>query len=121
MEEVSVLVVDDQEVFRRVLAGVVEATDGFALVGAVASGEAALAAVEVLRPGLVLMDVNLPGIDGVEATRRLRSRGGAPVVFLVSSHDESELDLRGCGAASYLPKSSFGPDLLSQSWDRRPG
>jgi DNA-binding NarL/FixJ family response regulator len=114
MTEVSVLVVDDHEPFRRAMAAVVEATDGFLLVGAVGSGEAALEAVESLGPSLVLMDVNLPGMDGIEATRRLRSVAGAPAVVLLSSQDAGEFDLRGCGAAAYVPKSSFGPDGLTR-------
>ena len=120
MQEISVLVVDDQEPFRQAVAGVVEATHGFALVGSVASGEDALAAVRVLQPRLVLMDVHLPGIDGVEAARRLHSAGGSAVVFLLSSYEEGELDLSGCGAATYIPKSRFGPDRLAEAWARRP-
>jgi CheY-like chemotaxis protein len=65
------------------------------------------------------MDVNLPGIDGVEATRRLRAGEASPVVVLVSSYEEGELDLRGSGAISYIPKSEFGPDRLNDSWARR--
>ncbi len=119
MDEVGVLVVDDQELFREVMAAVGAATDGFALVGSVASGEDALVAVARLRPRLVLMDVNLPGIDGVEATRRLCAGDRPPVVVLVSSYEETELDLIGCGAASYIPKSELEPDRLAESWARR--
>ncbi len=119
MEEVGVLVVDDQELFRDAMAAVVEATEGFVLVGSVTTGEDALVAAVRLRPRLVLMDVNLPGIDGVEATRRLRAGEGPPVVVLVSSSEESELDLRGAGAVSYIPKSELGPDRLADSWARR--
>jgi DNA-binding NarL/FixJ family response regulator len=120
MEEVGVLVVDDQELFRDAMAAVVDATDGFVLVGSVTTGEDALVvATTRLRPRLVLMDVNLPGIDGVEATRRLRAIDRPPVVVLVSSYDEGELDLLGCGAASYIAKSELGPDRLADSWARR--
>ena len=76
--ETRVLVVDDQDPFRRAMAAVVAETDGFVVVGAVASGEESLVAVQELRPDLVLMDVNLPGIDGVEATRRIRQARDAP-------------------------------------------
>ena len=116
MDEVSVLVVDDQEPFRRAMRLVVGATDGFVLVGAVGTGEDAVEAAARLRPRLVLMDVHLPGIDGLEATRRIRSAAGGPVVVLLSTGDEAEVDVAGCGAASYVPKASFGPDRLAESW-----
>ena len=119
MEKVGVLVVDDQELFRDAMAAVVEVTDGFVLVGSVTTGEDAVLAATRLRPRLVLMDVNLPGIDGVEATRRLRAGDRPPAVVLVSSYEETDLDLRGCGAVAYIPKSEFGPDRLAESWARR--
>ncbi|TIC87518.1 response regulator transcription factor [Nocardioides sp. GY 10113] len=115
---VRVLIVDDQEPYRLAMAAVVEATPGFELVGAAASGEESLAAAAALRPDLVLMDVHLPGIDGIEATRRLVSGpGGAPVVVLLSTYDEDQVDAAGCGAAAYIPKGAFGPDRLAGAWD----
>ena len=81
MAEVRVLIVDDQEPFRRAMGAVVEETDGFVVVGSATSGEESLVAAAELRPELVLMDVNLPGIDGIEATRRLTSGPDGPVVI----------------------------------------
>ena len=112
----EVLVVDDQDPFRRAMSAVVEETEGFAVVGAVASGEESVAAVAELRPDLVLMDVNLTGIDGIEATRLIRGVPGAPVVVLLSTYDEDDIDLSGCGAAGYLPKSALSPARLLQVW-----
>ena len=117
MDEVSVLVVDDQAVFRDVMAAVVAATDGFRLVGSVASGEEAEQAARSLRPRLVLMDVHLPGADGVETSRRLTAAGGGPVVVLVSTDDRLHIDLAACGAAAYLPKEDRAPDRLTAAWD----
>lgn len=116
MSEVRVLVVDDQEPFRRAMAAVVEATEGFALVGSAASGEESLLMAADLAPDLVLMDVNLPGIDGIEASRRLTVTPGAPVVVLLSTYDGDQVDVAGCGAAAYIPKAAFGPDRLSEAW-----
>jgi DNA-binding NarL/FixJ family response regulator len=113
---VRVLVVDDQEPFRRAMAAVVDATEGFVLVGAVASGEESIEAAAELRPALVLMDVNLPGIDGIEASRRLRSHSERPVVVLLSTYDEDRFDLAGSGAAAYIAKAVFGPDRLVEVW-----
>jgi DNA-binding NarL/FixJ family response regulator len=114
--EVRVLIVDDQEPFRRAIAAVVAETDGFAVVASTASGEEALLAVERLRPDLVLMDVNLPGIDGIEATRRITADADPPIVVLLSTYDQDEFDISSCGAASYSSKAAFGPDLLAAVW-----
>ena len=114
--DVRVLVVDDQDPFRRAMAAVVEETDGFVVVGAVASGEECVEAVRTLRPGLVLMDVNLPGIDGIEATRRISVEGNAPIVILLSTYDEDEFDRSDCDAAAYVSKAAFSPDRLEQAW-----
>jgi DNA-binding NarL/FixJ family response regulator len=118
MSDVRVLVVDDQEPFRRAMTSVVEATEGFVVVGSATTGEEALVASSDLGPELVLMDVHLPGIDGVEATRRLTAGGDGPVVFLLSTYDEDELDAAGCGATTYIPKSAFGADRLSAEWQQ---
>ena len=114
--DVRVLIVDDQEPFRRAMAAVVEETDGFVVVGFATTGEESLTAAAELRPDLVLMDVNLPGIDGIEATRRLTAAPDGPVVVLLSTYDEDQFDLAGCGAAAYVAKAAFGPDRLSEAW-----
>jgi DNA-binding NarL/FixJ family response regulator len=112
---VRVLVVDDQEPFRLAAAAVVAATDGFQLVGSAISGEASLAAVEELRPDLVLMDIHLPGIDGVESTRQIRQRQPGVRVLLLSSHDTYD-DAGQCGALGYLPKRILNPSRLQGVW-----
>jgi DNA-binding NarL/FixJ family response regulator len=116
VSDVRVLVVDDHEPFRQAVAALAAETDGFVLVGMAASGEESIEAAVRLRTDLVLMDVHLPGIDGIEATRRLRASPGGPVVLLLSTYDEDEFDAQGCGAASYIPKSGFGPDQLTDAW-----
>jgi DNA-binding NarL/FixJ family response regulator len=118
MGDVRVLVVDDQEPYRRAMTAVVEETDGFVVAGSAASGEEALVAAGEVLPDLVLMDVNLPGIDGLEATRRLTGARSARVVVLLSPYDEDQVDLTASGAAAYVPKASFGPDRLTELWQR---
>jgi DNA-binding NarL/FixJ family response regulator len=115
---VSVLIVDDQVPFLRAMSAVIEETDGFRVVGRVASGEEAIGAAGALLPDLVLMDVNLPGMDGLEATRRLRLCTPAPVVLLLSTYDEDAgaRFIAECGAAAYITKSAFGPDRLREAW-----
>jgi DNA-binding NarL/FixJ family response regulator len=117
--QVRVLVVDDQDPFRRAMSAVVDETEGFAVVGAVASGEESVAAAAALRPDLVLMDINLPGIDGIEAAGQISRAGTAPVVVLLSTYDEDDFDLTGCGAAAYISKSALSPARLLQVWSGR--
>jgi DNA-binding NarL/FixJ family response regulator len=118
MSAVRVLVVDDHESFRHAASAVVSATEGFVVAGSAATGEESLAVAAAIEPDLVLMDVNLPGMDGIEATRRLRGSTRPPVVVLLSTYDEDDFGARAreCGAAGYLAKSSFGTDRLTALW-----
>jgi DNA-binding NarL/FixJ family response regulator len=120
---VRVLIVDDQEPFRLAARAVVEATDGFEVAGESESGEAGVQAARDLDPDLVLMDVNLPGIDGLEATRQILDGSDAVVVLLLSTYEEEEYGPRAaeCGAAAYIPKSSFEPDRLAEAWTAATG
>jgi DNA-binding NarL/FixJ family response regulator len=115
---VRVLIVDDQAPFRMAARMVVEATDGFDVVGEAESGEDSVAMAAELSPDLVLMDVNLPGIDGLEATRQILAASDAVVVLLLSTYEEAEYAPRAaeCGAAAYIPKAVFGPDRLESAW-----
>jgi len=116
---VRVLVVDDQELFRRAATAVVQSMHGFSVVGSAADGEESVEVVADVRPDLVLMDVNLPGIDGLEATRRIRTLDSAPVVVLLSTYELSEFgdDALLCGASAYITKSDFDPGRLMEVWD----
>lgn len=118
MGVVRVLLVDDQPEVLRVMAAIVGETAGFVVVAEAASGEAALAAAAETQPDLVLMDVNLPGIDGVEATRRLLREDAPPVVILLSTYDDDagERFVAESGALRYLTKSAFGPECLAETW-----
>ena len=115
---VKVLIVDDQEPFRQAARMVVDVTDGFEVVGEAETGEAGVEAARELRPDLVLMDVNLPGIEGREATRRILAERPEVVVVLVSTYDPAEYESKAAesGAAAYIPKSTFGPDRLEEAW-----
>jgi DNA-binding NarL/FixJ family response regulator len=115
---VRVLIVDDLEPFRRAARLVVQATAGFEVAGEAADGEASVEAVAALRPDVVLMDVNLPGIDGMEATRRIRAAFPRIMVLLVSTRESHELagQAAECGAVAYLPKSLLTPQQLIHLW-----
>ncbi len=121
---VRVLIVDDQEPFRMAARMVVDATDGFDVVGEAESGEESVAMAAQLQPDLVLMDVNLPGINGLDATRQILAGAGDPViVLLLSTYEEEEYAPRAaeCGAAAYIPKAVFGPDRLESAWEAASG
>ncbi len=118
---VGVLIVDDQEPFRSVARTVVELTDGFEVIGEAEDGETAVAASRRLHPDLILMDVNLPGISGLEAARRILADADAerPVVVLVlSTYDAAEVgpQVEEVGAAGFITKSDFSPERLADSW-----
>jgi DNA-binding NarL/FixJ family response regulator len=118
---VRVLIVDDQEPFRAVARTVVELTDGFEVIGESENGEDSVTTAHALRPDLVLMDVNLPGISGLEATRQILADhvDGKPVVVLVlSTYEAAEYGPQAeeVGAASFIPKSEFSPERLVEAW-----
>ena len=103
----SVLVVDDSAPFRATARALLEAR-GYRVVGAVADGGEALAAVEALRPDAVLLDINLPDADGIAVAGRLSGAGG-PAVVLVSTLDAAALRgaIERSGARGFLPKGDL--------------
>jgi two-component system invasion response regulator UvrY len=118
---VRVLIVDDQEPFRTVARTVVEMTDGFEVIGESETGEDSVSSAHELNPDLVLMDVNLPGINGLEATRQILAdhAGGKPVVVLVlSTYEAAEYGPQAeeAGAAGFISKSEFSPERLEEAW-----
>ncbi len=120
---VQVLICDDQEAFRSAARQVVNATNGFEVVGEAATGEDSIVAAGQLHPDLVLMDVHLPGIDGLEASRRIRAADPKIAVLLLSTYDPEEFAARigASGAIAFIPKGTFGPDRLAEAWTRARG
>ena len=97
---------------------VVEMTDGFEVVGEAESGEQAVELAAGLGPDLVLMDVQMPGIDGLEATRRIMDLPTPPQVLVMSTHESGsyEAPALAAGAIAFIPKSEFGMDTLEAVW-----
>jgi len=110
---VNVLIVDDHPSFRANARALLE-SEGFAVVGEAADGESALRAAAELAPHLVLLDVQLPDIDGFEVARRL-TRGDGPAVILVSSRDGSDFGplVERSGARGFIPKAELSGAALS--------
>jgi DNA-binding NarL/FixJ family response regulator len=116
-DPVRVIVADDQLVFREVARHVLDATPGFELIGEATSGREVLAESERLRPDLVLLDVRMPDMDGVEAATRLHETEHAPMVVLISVEEPRDVPAaRTCGAATFVRKQDFGPALLRRIW-----
>ena len=117
----QVLIVDDQAPFRRAAAAVVRVTGGFEVVGEAESGEKAVELVEELAPELVLMDINMGGISGIEATRRITATAPDVVVVLLSTYQAADLpaDAATSGAVAYVNKEEFGPQVLEELWTGR--
>ena len=118
---VGVLIVDDQAPFRRAAKMVMAATPGFDVVGEAESGEEAVELFDTLGPGLVLMDINLPGINGIEATRRITDAHPDATVLLLSTYQAADLPsgADSCGAAGYVNKEEFGPAVVLDLWAKR--
>jgi len=117
----SVVVVDDQAPFRLAARAVLRRTEGFELVGEAANGIEAIALADSLHPDLVLMDINMPEMGGLEATRRIVTEHPGTVVFLCSTYDVSDLpaDATASGARAYVHKEQLGPKVLRRLWDER--
>jgi DNA-binding NarL/FixJ family response regulator len=119
-DEVAVLIVDDQRFFRDAARDVIVALPGFRAVAEAESGPEAVAAVDELLPDLVLLDVRMPGMDGIQTARKITGEHPDTVVVLVSAEDVAGLpsSAHRCGAAALVSKSEFGPSLLRDLWRR---
>ena len=110
---VKVLLVDDQELIRAGLRGILRASHGFEIVGELGDGAGVVDAVAELAPDVVLMDVRMPGVDGVSATETLRREAEPPPVLVLTTFEDDEV-LAGAlraGAAGFLLKGVPAEDL----------
>ena len=109
------LAVDDQPIFLRTLRQLIAAAPGFELAGEATSGEEALERAAALRPDLVLLDVRMPGMDGVETARRLLAGDPASTVVLISLDPLPEPDAAalGLGAAAFVRKQELSVRRLA--------
>lgn len=117
-ERVRVWVVDDQATFRRATAATLDAMDDFVMAGECETGETAVELISDGDADIVLMDIHMPGIGGIEAARQIRTARTDLMVVLMSTYDVEDLPAAAanCGAVSYLHKEHLSPDLLRRIW-----
>ena len=111
----TVLIVDDHPSFRATARLLLDG-DGYTVVGEAETGTSAVSKALQLRPDLVLLDVNLPDIDGFEVARRLTAQDEAPVVVLVSSRDGRDFGplVERCGALGFIGKADLSGDAIRE-------
>ena len=116
---VRVMIVDDQQPFRAAARAVIERVAGFELVAEVDSGEEAVASCATLGPELVLMDINMGALDGIEATRLITGTDPAIKVILVSTYalDDLPPNARTSGAIAYVNKDELSPKVIRRLWE----
>lgn len=121
MSALPVLVVDDQVPFRSAAKAVLRRLGEFEFVGEASSGGEAVHLADDLRPALILMDINMPEMGGIEATRQIVSAHPDVVVFLCSTYDVEDLppDAANSGARAYVNKERLSADLLRRLWEDR--
>jgi DNA-binding NarL/FixJ family response regulator len=111
---IRVALVDDQAIVRAGLARILSPTDGFEVVAECVNGNAAVAEVPALRPDVTLMDVRMPGLDGIAATTELCAAGAGPVLVLTTfGEDEVLWAAIEAGAAGFVLKDSSAEDLIA--------
>ena len=112
---IRVLVVDDQELVRSGFCVILDAAEGITVVGEAANGEAAVSAAAAHCPDVVLMDIRMPGMDGLEATRLLARGSPAPKVVMLTTFDLDEYvyEALRAGASGFLLKDSPRADLIA--------
>jgi len=112
----SVLLVDDHPAFRVAVRSVLDAEPTYTVVAEATDGEEAVTLALRLRPDLVLMDVRLPGINGIEATRRILAQEPLTTVVLLSTVRRWDLpsDLLACGAVGFLKTEAVDPQALEE-------
>jgi DNA-binding NarL/FixJ family response regulator len=114
---VRVLAVDDHDAFLAALREIIEATEGFELVGVAGTGEDAVAAASELRPDLVIMDKRMPGLDGIEACALLTERHPDVRVILISVEEPGDgRKARAARAAAIIRKEDLSRARLRQLW-----
>ena len=113
--KLRLLLVDDHEIVRAGLRMLFHAEPDMEIVGEVGSGAEAVVAVDRLQPDVVIMDVAMPGMNGIEATRRIKSTHPSACILALTMHEDEQyfFEILKAGAAGYIPKRAAPDDLVS--------
>jgi DNA-binding NarL/FixJ family response regulator len=113
MHAIRILIADDHPVFRYGLRALLAAEPGMEVVGEATAGEEVISLAERLQPDVILMDLNMPGVNGIEATRRIvQTNRGAAVLVITMLDDDSVFAAMRAGARGYVLKGAQGEDTL---------
>ncbi len=112
--KITILLADDHPLFRMALRGLLEKQDDFEVIAEAGDGEEAVRLAMELVPNVVVMDISMPGLNGLEATRQIKAARPDMAVLVLTVHSDSEhiLGILEAGAAGYLTKSVFGDEVL---------
>ncbi len=115
MAKIRLLLVDDHEIVRAGIKMLFMAEKDMEIVGEVGSGEGAIAAVEELKPDVVIMDVAMPGMSGIEATQRIKKACPETAVLALTMYEDEQyfFEMLNAGASGYIPKRAAPDDLVS--------
>ncbi len=115
MDKIKILVVDDHAILRDGIRALLGLHDDIKIVGEASEGKEAIEKARELMPDVVVMDIAMPGMDGLEATRRIRKKSPKVKVLVLTQYDNREYTLSAikAGAAGYVPKRALGSELVS--------
>ena len=115
MNKIKVLLVDDHAIMRDGIRALLSLHDDIKIVGEASEGQEAIEKTQDLSPDVVVMDVAMPDMDGIEATRRIRKQSPKVKVIVLTQYDNKEYVLSAikAGAAGYVPKRALGSELVS--------
>jgi two-component system, NarL family, response regulator NreC len=115
MPDIHILLVDDHEVVRSGLRMLLESQDDLIIVGEASTGQQALQMVEQVKPDVVVMDITLPDISGIETTRRIKQRHPKLAVVALTIHEDEQyfFEMLQAGASGYVPKRAAPDDLIT--------
>ena len=115
MDKIKILIVDDHAIMRDGIRALLNLNDDIEIVGEASTGQGAVEKASELAPDVIIMDIALPGMDGLEATRRILKQNPKSRVLILTQYDDKEYILSAirAGGAGYLPKRALGSELVT--------